>query len=381
MGAPSLLACRPEGHRPLRALAQPSDLFRDFGPNWYAAVMGTSITATAGFTLPVHLPGIATGSTALWALSVLMLLGVGGARTVHLLRHRDRARAQLLDPGMAPFYGCLSMALMSVGAATLIIGQRVIGTSAAVGVDTALWLAGTVIGVLVMVVVPALMLTRYDADERTLYPTWLLPVVALYVSASLGPLLLPHLPDGQWRAAMLILCCAMLGMVMLATLMMLPVIWARLLRHSLGPAHMAPTLFLVLGPLGQSVTAVAKIADLAKGTLPEPYATGLRGMAMVYGVPVLGAALFWILLSGALVLRTARRGMPFALTWWAFTFPLGTCVTGATAVAQHTHLAAARWLAAGLYALLTALWTLVAVRTARAAWTGRAFLPPQTART
>jgi len=28
------------------------------GPNWFASVMGTGIVATAGATLPLHVPGL-----------------------------------------------------------------------------------------------------------------------------------------------------------------------------------------------------------------------------------------------------------------------------------------------------------------------------------
>ena len=44
---------------------------------------------------------------------------------------------------MAPFYGCPPMALLTVGAATLLIGSQVIGTHAAVVVDSVLWGLGT----------------------------------------------------------------------------------------------------------------------------------------------------------------------------------------------------------------------------------------------
>ncbi len=30
----------------------------NIGPNWFASVMGTGIVATAGATLPVHVPGL-----------------------------------------------------------------------------------------------------------------------------------------------------------------------------------------------------------------------------------------------------------------------------------------------------------------------------------
>ena len=41
-------------------LAMTTELARlqHFGPNWFASVMGTGIVATAGATLPVHVPGL-----------------------------------------------------------------------------------------------------------------------------------------------------------------------------------------------------------------------------------------------------------------------------------------------------------------------------------
>ena len=68
---------------------------------------------------------------------------------------------------------------------------------------------------------------------------------------------------------------------------------------------------------------------MAPAAIGAPYADGLGAFAVVYGVPVMGFALMWLALAAAMAVRAARRGMGFAMTWWAFTFPVGTCVTGA----------------------------------------------------
>ena len=66
----------------------------------------------------------------------------------------------------------------------------------------------------------------------------------------------------------------------------------------------------------------------------------------------MGFALLWLALAAAMVVRARRRGMGFAMTWWAFTFPVGTCVTGAEGLARHTGLVAFDGLAVALYVLL-----------------------------
>jgi tellurite resistance protein TehA-like permease len=100
-------------------------------------------------------------------------------------------------------------------------------------------------------------------------------------------------------------------------------------------------------------------------------------LAVLYGVPVLGFALLWLGLAGALVVRAHRQGMGFAMTWWAFTFPVGTCVTGAEGLARHTGLVAFDWLTVGLYALLVAAWCVAAVRTTRGLLSGKLLAAPR----
>jgi tellurite resistance protein TehA-like permease len=269
------------------------------------------------------------------------------------------------------------MALLAVGGATLVVGQDWIGTTAAVALDAVLFTAGTVIGLVFAVAVPYLIIVRARIEPGQASPVWLLPIVAPMVSAALGPLLVPHLPPGQAQETLLLACVAMFGLSLLAVLVMLPSIFARLLASGPLPLASTPLLFLVLGPLGQSTTAVGKFADFAPGVVPAPYDQGFGMFAVLYGVPVMGFALFWLALATAMVVRARRRGMGFSMTWWAFTFPVGTCVTGAESLAKHTGLAVFDWLAVALYVLLVAAWAVAAVHTARGLVNGRLLAAPR----
>lgn len=361
----------------VRAGAHKAPSLRHLGPNWYASVMGTAIIANAGATLPYQLPGQRVVCQIFWVLAATALAVLLTARAGHWLHHRDQARAHLLDPAVAPFYGCLSMALLAVGGGALIVGKDLIGVPAAVAVDTVLFTAGTAIGLLAAVAVPYLMVVRHKVEAHQATPVWLLPVVAPMVSAALGPLLIPHLPAGQAREAMLLGCYAMFGLSLLATLLLLPLIFGRLIVSGPLPLVLTPTLFLVLGPLGQSTTAVNSLADMAPQSMAGPYTGAFSAFAVVYGVPVMGFALLWLALAAAMLLRAARNGMGFAMTWWALTFPVGTCVTGAAGLARHTGLTAFSWLAAALFLALLTAWLLAAANTLRGLLSGRLLAAPR----
>ncbi|GAA2497613.1 TDT family transporter [Actinocorallia cavernae] len=353
---------------------------RHLGPNWYASVMGTAAVGTAGTALPMDLPGaLHTLLAAVWALSLLMLVTLLAARTLHWIHHRDQARAHLLDAAMAPFYGCLSMALLAVGGGALTAGHDWLGTPAAVALDTVLYTTGTAIGLWAAVAVPYLMSVRHRIEPSQASPVWLLPLVAPMVSAALGPLLVPHLPAGQPRATLLLACLAMFGLSLFATLLMLPLVLGRLITSGPLPLALTPTLFLVLGPLGQSTTALGSIANAAPGVVPASYAHGLAVFSVLYGVPVMGFALMWLALSVAHLVRARRQGMGFAMTWWGATFPVGTCVTGAAALTRHTSLTAFQALSVALYVLLVAAWLAAASGTVRGLLSGELLAAPRPA--
>jgi C4-dicarboxylate transporter/malic acid transport protein len=352
---------------------------RHLGPNWYASVMGTAVVGSAGAALPGHPSGLRGVFAGFWVLSLLMLAVLLTARALHWARHGDQARAHLLDPAMAPFYGCLAMALLAVGGGAMTAGRPLLGTGPAVALDTVLFTAGTAVGLAAAVTVPYLMAVRHRVEPSQATPVWLLPLVAPMVSAALGPLLVPHLPPGQPRESLLLGCFALFGLSLFATLLMLPLLFGRLLTSGPLPLALTPTLFLVLGPLGQSTTAVGLIADAAPGVVPAPYDRGLGVFAVLYGVPVMGFALLWLGLATAHVVRARRQGMRFAMTWWAFTFPVGTCVTGAAALARHTGLTGYEGLAVGLYAVLVAAWLAATGGTLRGLLSGELLRGPRPA--
>ncbi|HJD81071.1 TDT family transporter [Kitasatospora aureofaciens] len=341
------------------------------GPNWYAVVMGTAIVANGAAALPVRLPGLIGFGEAMWGLGAAALLVLAAARLVHLSRHREAARTQLLDnPATAVFYGCPPMALLAVGLGTLLLGSRVIGTGPAVALDAVLWGGGTLYALAVAAGIPYLMITRHPVSALEANPTWLLPVVAPLVASACGPALVPHLPAGLPRQAMLYGCWALFGVGLLAALVLLPVVFTGLFHSKVPALALTPALFLVLGPLGQSVTAIHQLADAARPVLPA-LAPVMLPLAELYGVAVIGVAMLWLAVALTANLRARRAGMPFAMTWWAFTFPVGTCVTGASALAGHTRFGGFTGLAVVLYLLLGAAWLLAAGGTAAGLLRGR----------
>jgi tellurite resistance protein TehA-like permease len=209
------------------------------------------------------------------------------------------------------------------------------------------------------------------------------------VSASTGALLVPHVRSGSGRLALLLGCYCLFMFATIASAVVIAMIGRRLLAGGLsfgeirpasmmdiGPAPMVPTWWIVLGPLGQSITALGLLGGVAHDAVPVPVATALHWCGILYGVPVWCGAIAWIPVAAAFTLRTARTGLPFSLTWWSFVFPVATTVTGSSGLASHTGLSVFRFAAILLFIALLAAGIVVGSKTVQGSYRGRLFKPP-----
>ncbi|MGH3582809.1 MAG: TDT family transporter, partial [Mycobacterium sp.] len=291
----------------------------NFGPNWFASVMGTGIVATAGATLPIRVPGLRGFAEVVWVVAAALLVVLLVAVTVQWVRHPTVARGHVHNPQMAHFYGAAPMALLTVGTGAILIGRDLIGTRLAVDIDWILWTAGTLGGLFTAMTIPFIMFTQIDVGPDAAFGGWLMPVVPPMVSAAAGALLIPHMAPGTGRTTMLYGCYAMFGLSLIAALIIISLIWSRLMHYGTSGTARVPTLWIVLGPLGQGITAAGLLGTNAMLAAPADVAAGMSVFAILFGVPVWGFAVLWISLATALTVRTLRRGMPFALTWWSLT--------------------------------------------------------------
>ncbi len=336
-----------------------------FPPNWFAAVMGTGIIAIAAHGLPWQPAGLSVVAVGFWLLACLVFVAVAVTTIGHWVADPAVARSHHGHRVVAHFYGAVPMAIMTVGTSTLLVGGGLVGRDVALGVDVVCWIVGTLGGVVTALVIPYRHLIVGRARVEDAFGGWLMPVVPPMVSASAAAILSGQLGAGWARDLVLGVGCAMFGLAVVAATPILVALVRRFRTGDHGATNMVPTWWIVLGPLGQSVTAMCMLAHAALHVVPAPVAGAIHEFAIAYGLVVWVIATAWIGVAALLTLRTARAGMPFAMTWWSFTFPVGTYVTGSSALALTLGRPVFEVAAVTGFAVLVAAWAVVAARTAR----------------
>ncbi|ORM27694.1 TDT family transporter [Williamsia sp. 1135] len=328
-------------------------------PNWFAAIMGTGIVATSGVALHSDLPGLNTSATGFWLLASVGLV----IATILFLRGGPAEHAD--DPMMAHFYGAPAMALLTVGAGTIELGPQFLGNHVAVWVGGLLWLAGTTAGLFTAVWIPFRMITGAQSARSGAMPSWLMPVVPPMVSAATGSLLIQHVSAGQLRLGLLATCYAMFGLSLVVGFLTIAMVYSRLVHRGLPSVAVAPTVWIMLGMIGQSITAAVLLGNnsaLVFQGEKAPIAAGLHVLGIGYGLVMAGFAVFVFVLAVSITVHNVRRGMSFTPAWWSFTFPIGTCVTGSAALAFATDSGLLQIISVALYVLLLLAWVVVASR-------------------
>src|ERR1700733_516126 len=92
------LSRSPASHGRLSELEHRGEAFAHIGPNWFAAVMGTGILATAAMLLPVHVAGQTEFAVGAWALAAALLMVITAATIAHWVRYPSIARSHHRNP-------------------------------------------------------------------------------------------------------------------------------------------------------------------------------------------------------------------------------------------------------------------------------------------
>jgi C4-dicarboxylate transporter/malic acid transport protein len=326
--------------------------------------MGTGILALCATLAPVRLPLLRPLGVVLWLADAALLAALLTLWLAQAARYPGRLAASLQDAAAAQAWGAPPMACFTVATGFLLIGAPTFGMGLCLPVAAVLWLVGVAGSLFSAIAVPYLMFTRHQLSAQATYGNWLLPVVPPLLASLPGALLAPHWPLA-WRGSLLALSYGLWGLGISLAAIIIVLFYARLAYHKVPEGALVTTLWIVVGPLGQSVASLNALGNAAGSVWPM-LAPALRAAGLVYGLPVWGFGMYWLGLAILLTLRAARTHLPFALGWWAFTFPVGVLTTGTDALYARTGAALYAGVGLGLLVLLAGLWALVSVHTLRA---------------
>lgn len=304
----------------------------------FAVIMGVTglgiAWRKAGVTL--GLPGMI--GEAVLALAALLFVVIAALYILKAVRHPAVVMQEFRHPVRAAFFPTISVGLLLLSIAATPHDRTV---------ALALWSVGAALHLGLTLILVGRWLTG-PVEITHSSPAWFIPVVGNIIVPVAGA------PLGQNEASWFFYAIGLVFWGVLFT-----VIFYRLVFHAPLPAKIVPTLFILIAP-----PAMAFLATMALG---DGHLTPFARILFHFG-------LFLTLLLATLA-RTFLA-VPFAVSWWAYTFPLDAI---AVAALEYAHASGGGAVLTGIASVLLAVATLVVglvlVRTALAMGRRQLFIP------
>lgn len=276
-------------------------------------------------------------STMVLVVSVIMLATVVGFYVAKAVRHPSEVAAEWNHPVKIAFFPAISISLLLLATALVEALPRL---------AEPLWLFATLLqGVLALAVISAWIGHR-PFQTGMMTPAWFIPAVGNVIVPLAGARL------GYIELSWLFFSGGLMFWVVLLTLVM-----NRLMFHDPMPGKMVPTLMILVAP-----PAVAFSAWLQ-----------LEGAAGAFGHFLLSAAYVFALLVTTQAAKLRR--LPFALSWWALSFPIAALAIASFGYARDTASDIHRMIGLALLGLLIVVVAGLILRTAKAVRDGTICVP------
>lgn len=274
----------------------------------------------------------------LLAVAALVFIMQTALYLTKLVRFPKAVAAEFADPTQISLFPTFSISLLLLAAAALPYSRPL---------ATVLWSGGTAIQLVLAVSIINVWITR-NVDITHTSPAWFIPIVGNIVVPQAG------VPLGFGELSWSFYAVGILFWLVLFTIVLY-----RIIFHDQLPIQFLPTLFILLAPPALGFVAYRLL------THDGPDVAALDGAARL----LIGMAFFITLLL--ISMAGLFRRVPFALGWWAYTFP---CAAMAIAVLRYHQAIGSDWtgaIAAVVLAAATIIILGVSWRTVRAVYAGR----------
>jgi tellurite resistance protein len=303
----------------------------------FAMVMGL-----AGLTLAWLLggrlgffPGVV--GPILAAVTLAVMGGVLGLYATKLLRHPARVREELHHPIRMSFFPTVSISFVLAGTVLLPLAPTP---------SLGLWAIGAAGQLAFVLVILSFWIHHQTFEIQHFNPAWFIPVVGNVLIPVAG---VAHAPaELNWF---------FFSVGVLFWLVLLAILFYRVFFHPPLPERLMPTLFILIAPPAVSFLAYVKLTGGLDPFARFAYYSGL----------------FLTLLLFTQVRRFAR--LPFALSWWAYSFPLAAITVATLTMHELSGLAFFAYLGVALHVVLNAVIVLLVVKTVAAARAGKVCAP------
>ena len=348
-------------------------IVKHFNPAWFAAVMGTAVIplAIAFSKIPLKMPL----ATFFFSIAILMFLAALVPWTIKLFRYPAEFKKDLNHPVAGNFLPTMPISLIIFSLIFLKFPEMVFSQSVSYNIAFYLWLLGS-IGIYVMGFIILIHIFRHKGiDLPHANFGWYIPPVSKLIISVAGFELARVFP--QSMELTFGLSIVSLGVGFFLFMFVGAAVYHRYIYHELPINRFAATFFIGVAPTAIIAIVLFKMIQFFEQTSLlsiDPHV--FVPVAKILILATWGFSIWWFCMAVIVILYYIRKmDLPYALSWWAFTFPAGA-LSVASGVAWKVSGFSFVYYIYGLSLIfLLVMWIIVFIRTAKGVASGKIFAP------
>lgn len=354
---------------------------RNFSPSWFSVTMGTGIVANLLEGMPYNAAWLYWLSIVFFVLNTILFTLAFLTSVVRYTLYPEIWGVMIRDPINSLFLGTIPMGFATLIEMWVSVCVPVWGPWAAT-FAWVLWMIDTVVAAAVTLSLSVLLMmqTHELRSLERFTAAQLLPIAATIVAAGTGARVAEILPNPQHALGTIMTSYVLWAMGTPMAFVVIAMYFQRLAVHKMPPREVIVSCFLPLGPLGFGGFGIMYLGKVARDIFPQTNTLDPTAGSVAYVLGFLVALIMWgfglVWFFIALVSIWEARPFPFNMGWWGFTFPLGVFATSTIQIGLEMPSRFFQVLGQVFSVAVILLWCLVAVRTAKGAWTGKLFFAP-----
>lgn len=353
--------------------ATPRAIIQHFSPAWFASVMGTAVIPLAlAFVDAFWVKPI---SIAFLVLSILLFLVSLLTLTSKMILFPGNVKMDLNHPITANFYPTMPISLILLSLNIMRFPTLFFSEKVSLSLAYYLWLIGAV-GIYVMGFVILTHIFRHQEIKlQHANFGWYIPPVSKLIITAVGLEMATTLPNHAELA--ITLSFASLGVGFFLFLFVGSAVYQRYIYHELPMSRMAATFFIGSAPVAILAVIISKMIQLLASNVWLGDSVGSFAVIGKIGILVTwGFAAWWFVMA---MIVTAyylwKIELPYALSWWAFTFPSGAVCLASGVAWKVSGFSSIQYFYFAALLFLVTVWTIVTVKTASGVISRKIFAP------
>lgn len=316
---------------------EPTSRLEHYPVTFFATIMGMTGLALA-LNAADHAWKIgALPATAVYYVALAMFGAVSLGYLAKAVKYPHAVSHEWHHPVRMAFFPAISISLLLLAVASM---------TRLPGIAEPMWFAGMLLqGVLTIAVVSGWIGAR-SFQTGHLNPAWFIPAVGNVIVPIAG------VPLGHPEISWYFMSVGLIFWVVLMTLVM-----NRLIFHDPLPGRLQPTLVILIAPPAVGMVAWVRLV----------------GEVDSFARILLNGAYLFTLIVAVQLPRIIR--LPFAMSFWALSFPFAAVTIASFNFAEKTGSAVHKYLGAGLLVVLVVIIAALVVRTLRAMAAGEVCVP------